>query len=103
MHYFMDKSLTVRRRRKEGSTTSAFSATATAYACNLQQVSPEKGQQFEGQIQNQYDIFVDDLGADVKVGDEIVVNGIRYNIKGKEDVDFGGNTFINLVGAKQDG
>lgn len=102
MRYFMASAFTVRRLRKKTATRSAFSATATGYVGQLQDQTPEKSQILDGQIGKVFDLFVDDNYADVRVGDEVVVDGVVYDVRGKENINFGGDPHLNLVVVKKD-
>lgn len=101
MQYFLDRNLTIRKLRKSGLHMTAYSATGTAYPCNLQDLAPEQAQFFGG-IGKVYDIFVSEANTDIDTGDEVVIGSEKYQIRGKEVIDFGGFQHINLIGVKTD-
>lgn len=102
MRYFLDRNLTVRRLRRKDANRSAFSSTGTAFDCSFQDSQPDKIQLATGQIAKFYDIFVPDSSANINVADEIVIASIRYTVRAKEVVDFGGQRFIALTCQKED-
>lgn len=102
MRYFLDRTLTIRRLRRINANRSAYSATGTAYDCSLQDPTPDRLQLVNGQIGKVYDVFVPDSSSNILAGDEIVIGSVRYSVRAKEVVDFGGQTFIALVVEKED-
>jgi hypothetical protein len=97
MRYFLDRNTTVRRLRRKSTNLSAYSATGTAYDCSFQDPSADRIQLVGGQIGKTYDIYVPDSSADIDAGDEVVIRGIRYTVRAKEVVDFGGMPHIALI------
>lgn len=103
MRYFVDKSFTVRRRRKIDINRSAFSSTATAYGGNLQDIRPELQQLYQGQIGRMYDLFIEDVNANIRGGDQVVAGGVTYAVEGVRTSDFGGQEYLHLTVVKVDG
>src|SRR4030067_1965 len=102
MRYFIDKSFTVRRYRKIDANRSAFSATATAYNGNLQDMRPELQQLYQGAIGRAYDLFVDEVNANIRTGDQVVYANNTYDVEGIRTSDFGGQTYLQLTIIKND-
>ena len=102
MRYFLDRNVTVRRLRNQGTNLSAFSATGTAYTCSFQDPTPERTQLYNGQIGKTYEVFIPNASTNINEADQIVIGSSRYSVKAKEVVDFGGQQFITLIVVKND-
>lgn len=97
MRYFLDRNLTVRRLRRIDANRSAYSATGTAYDCSFQDSQPDRIQMVGGQIGKVYDIYVSESNVNIQSGDEVIVGSSRYDVRGKEVIDFGGNPYVALI------
>lgn len=102
MRYFVDKSFTIRRYRKIDANRSAFSATATAYNGSLQDLRPEMQQLNQGMIGRAFDLFVDEVNANIRTGDQIVLSGDTYDVEGVRTSDFGGQEYLHLTVIRND-
>lgn len=103
MRYFLDRTTTLRRLKKIGTTDrSAYSATGTAYDISQQDMQPDKVNLYGGIIGKTYDLYSPDSSTPVNAGDEVVIANARYSIRAKEVIDFGGTPYIALVAVKED-
>lgn len=83
--FFFDKSVTIRRLRKNADGyRSAISATMTAYQASLQVANDEKTQMAGGEIGKVYSLYTD-VACPMKEADEAVVDGVKYSVKGVGD------------------
>jgi hypothetical protein len=102
LRYFLDRLLTVRRLHRKDSNLSAYSATGTAFNCSFQDPTPDRLQLIGGQIGKVYDVYVPDSSSNIQAGDQLIIASIKYDVRAKEVVDFGGQRYIALTVVKQD-
>lgn len=79
--YFKSHQITIRRLKARGSGKTNFSATYTVYDADIQPVSPERINLFDGRIGLTYEAWVDSE-LDIKEGDQLDCDGTRYSVKG---------------------
>lgn len=58
-----------------------MSATLTVYNADIQPSGVERTQMAEGRFGQVFDAFVD-ATIDIKEGDQLVANGVKYSVKG---------------------
>lgn len=80
--FFNNSEITIYRQRRVGSTNRfAMSATFTGYPADIQPASRDRTEMAQGRFGKVYTAFID-ANVDIKEGDQVVANGVRYGVKG---------------------
>ncbi len=96
MKYFLDKKVTFKRLRVKTGNRTAYSATGTSLYSSWQNPALETIQMYEGQIGKLYQVFLDgEVGYDRS--DQVVRDGVTYQIRDIKVVDFGSQHFTKLI------
>lgn len=78
--FFPSASITIRRMSSIGGGKSNFSATFTVYGADIQPASIERQDQTGGRPGSVYEAYVD-AGVNIREGDQIDSDGVRYSVK----------------------
>lgn len=78
--FFASHQITIRRLRPFGSAKQNFSATGTVSAADIQPLQGQRVNDVGGRIGHTYEAYVDAL-LDVKEGDQVDSEGVRYSVK----------------------
>ena len=85
--FFFTESITkVKRLKKKSGIRSALSATGTACPCSFQQLGVDAAQQHEGDIGEEWNVFVDPACV-ARKGDQIIIENILYEVRAHDVVD----------------
>ena len=78
--FFPSHSIIIRRLRPYGAAKQNFSATYTGYSANIFPIQGARVNDVGGRIGKTYEAFVD-ATVDIREGDQIDSNNIRYSVK----------------------
>jgi hypothetical protein len=84
--FFTEEITKIKRIKQRGGIKSVLSATGTACPCSIQQDGLDANQQFEGDIGEEYSVFVDPACI-ARKGDQVVIENILYEVRAHDIVD----------------
>jgi len=87
--FFFSEAITkIKRLKQRGGIKSVLSATGTACPCSRQQLGVDAAQQREGDIGEEFNVFVDPACI-ARKGDQVVIENILYEVRAHDIVDPG--------------
>ena len=99
MRFFLDRNLTIKKRRMIDSYRSAYSATFSIWPCCQQESSPEKKSFYAGLYGQAYDVYTE-IDCEAMAGDQIVISDVVYDVADIKEMDFGAHQYKLLIVTK---